>query len=193
MIYLIHGDEEFLRAEALAEIKTALGPPEFAQLNTAELDGARFSRADLHHACDAMPFLAPRRLVILNGALTAFARKAQRGQGKGRGQADAAGVRSAEDAGPSAGEGGEALPAAAKELRGALIAYLAIQLVVGGSGGVIPPQVMGVLFGAVAGIMVYISLDELLPTSRAYGKDHDSILGLVAGMFVMAVSMLLLG
>ncbi|MBK7201352.1 hypothetical protein [Candidatus Amarolinea dominans] len=42
MIYLIHGDEEFLRAEALAEIKTALGPPEFAQLNTAELDGALF-------------------------------------------------------------------------------------------------------------------------------------------------------
>ncbi|MBK7201154.1 hypothetical protein [Candidatus Amarolinea dominans] len=114
MIYLIHGDEEFLRAEALAEIKTALGPPEFAQLNTAELDGARFSRADLHHACDAMPFLAPRRLVILNGALTAFARKAQRGQGKGRGQADAAGVRSAEDAGPSAGESGEALPAAVR-------------------------------------------------------------------------------
>ena len=125
MIYLIHGDEEFLRAEALAEIKTALGPPEFAQLNTAELDGARFSRADLHHACDAMPFLAPRRLVILNGALTAFARKALRGQGKGRGQADAAGVRAAEDAGLAAGEGGEPLPAAAKELRGALIAYLA--------------------------------------------------------------------
>ena len=41
---------------------------------------------------------------------------------------------------------------------------------------------MGVLFGGVAGIMVYISLDELLPTSRAYGKGHDSLLGLVAGM-----------
>lgn len=119
MIYLIHGDEEFLRAEALAEIKTALGPPEFAQLNTTELDGSRFTMADLRHACEAMPFLAPRRLVILNAGLTAFARKAQRSQGKGRGQADAGAGRDAEDA------GGEALPAALKELRGALIAYLA--------------------------------------------------------------------
>ena len=83
MIYLIHGDEEFLRAEALTDIKAALGPAEFAQLNTMEIDGARFTLADIHHACDVMPFLAPRRLVILSGALTAFARKAQRSQGKG--------------------------------------------------------------------------------------------------------------
>ena len=48
--------------------------------------------------------------------------------------------------------------------------------------GRIPPQVMGILFGGVAGIMVYISLDELLPTSRAYGKGHDSLFGLIAGM-----------
>ncbi|NLF17529.1 MAG: zinc transporter ZupT, partial [Lentisphaerae bacterium] len=44
----------------------------------------------------------------------------------------------------------------------------------------------------VAGIMVYISLDELLPTSRAFGRSHDSILGLVAGMIVMALSLLLM-
>ncbi len=75
---------------------------------------------------------------------------------------------------------------------GAVIAYLAISLLVGYDGGVIPPQFMGVLFGGVAGIMVYISLDELLPTSRAYSKGHDSILGLVAGMVVMAFSLLLM-
>ena len=51
---------------------------------------------------------------------------------------------------------------------------------------------MGILFGGVAGIMVYISLDELLPTSRAYGKGHDSLLGVVAGMLVMALSLLLM-
>jgi len=34
----------------------------------------------------------------------------------------------------------------------------------------IPSHTMGILFGGVAGIMVYISLDELLPTSRAYGR-----------------------
>jgi ZIP family zinc transporter len=74
---------------------------------------------------------------------------------------------------------------------GAGIAYLALCLFTGGQGGVIPPQVMGMLFGGVAGVMVYISLDELLPTSRAYGKGHDSLLGLVAGMLVMALSLLL--
>ncbi|MFW6135704.1 MAG: zinc transporter ZupT [Chloroflexota bacterium] len=75
---------------------------------------------------------------------------------------------------------------------GAAIAYVALRLLVGGRGGVMPPQVMGVLFAAVAGIMVYISLDELLPTSRAYGKGHDSLFGLLGGMAVMAVSLLLM-
>lgn len=75
---------------------------------------------------------------------------------------------------------------------GAVIAYVGLLFFVGDESGMIPPQVMGMLFGAVAGIMVYISLDELLPTSRAYGKGHDSLLGLVAGMAVMALSLLLM-
>lgn len=75
---------------------------------------------------------------------------------------------------------------------GALIAYFFIRLFLGTGDGAIPPQIMGILFGGVAGIMVYISLDELLPTSRAYGKGHDSLFGLVAGMFVMAASLLLM-
>lgn len=74
---------------------------------------------------------------------------------------------------------------------GALIGYFAILFFVG-DGGVIPPEIMGILFAGVAGIMVYISLDELLPTSRAYGKGHDSLYGLAAGMFVMALSLLIL-
>ncbi|NLW50913.1 MAG: zinc transporter ZupT [Candidatus Brocadiaceae bacterium] len=78
------------------------------------------------------------------------------------------------------------------EPAGALVAYLGLRLVVGGTVSVVPPEVLGVLFGGVAGIMVYISLDELLPTSRAYGKGHDSLLGLVGGMAVMALSLLLM-
>jgi len=49
----------------------------------------------------------------------------------------------------------------------------------------------GVTFAAVAGIMVYISLDELLPTAEEYGEHHVAITGLIAGMAVMAVSLLL--
>ncbi len=74
---------------------------------------------------------------------------------------------------------------------GAFIAYLLILLFLGDGSGV-PQEVMGVLFGGIAGVMVYISLDGLLPTSRAYGKGHDSILGLVTGMAVMALSLLLM-
>lgn len=75
---------------------------------------------------------------------------------------------------------------------GAGIAYLILRLVFAGKGGTFPPAVMGIIFGVVAGIMVYISLDQLLPTSRAYGKGHDSLLGLVGGMALMALSLLLL-
>jgi len=75
---------------------------------------------------------------------------------------------------------------------GAIIAYVALWFFLGRDSGVIPSQVMGMLFGGVAGIMVYISLDELLPTSRAYGKGHDSLFGLLAGMAIMALSLLLM-
>lgn len=74
---------------------------------------------------------------------------------------------------------------------GAGVAYLLLRLALGES-GIMPPQVIGILFAGVAGIMVYISLDELLPTSRAYGRGHDSLLGLVGGMIVMALSLLLM-
>lgn len=49
----------------------------------------------------------------------------------------------------------------------------------------------GLMFAAVAGIMVFISLDELLPTAEEYGEHHLAIYGLIAGMAVMAVSLLL--
>jgi len=48
------------------------------------------------------------------------------------------------------------------------------------------------LMGFVGGIMVYISLDELLPLAHRYGRNHIVILGLVIGMLVMALSLLIL-
>lgn len=50
----------------------------------------------------------------------------------------------------------------------------------------------GVIFAAVAGIMVFISIDELLPAAKKYDEAHSSIYGFVAGMAVMAVSLVLL-
>jgi ZIP family zinc transporter len=66
---------------------------------------------------------------------------------------------------------------------GAIIGYLLLR-------PFLTDSVMAWLFGGIAGVMVYISLDELLPTSRAYGKGHDTLLGLLAGMIVMALSLL---
>jgi ZIP family zinc transporter len=70
------------------------------------------------------------------------------------------------------------------EPAGALIGYLIFY-------SFFNDTVFGILFASVAGIMVFISLDELLPSARKYGEHHLSVYGLLAGMAVMAVSLLL--
>lgn len=72
---------------------------------------------------------------------------------------------------------------------GALVSYIAIILFFSESG--IPQSLFGFIFGGVAGIMVFISIDELLPTAEEYGHHHYSIYGFVIGMAVMAMSLLL--
>lgn len=67
---------------------------------------------------------------------------------------------------------------------GALLGYLVLM-------SFMSDLVFGILFAAVAGIMVFISLDELLPSAQKYGEHHLSIYGLVAGMAVMAISLIL--
>jgi len=52
--------------------------------------------------------------------------------------------------------------------------------------------VLGYLLSGVAGLMVFISFDELLPVSHSYGKEHLSIAGVIIGMFIMAVSLALI-
>ena len=67
---------------------------------------------------------------------------------------------------------------------GALIGFLVLR-------AFFTPLVFGMVFAGVGGIMVFISLDELIPTAREYGQGHLAIYGLVLGMAVMAVSLLL--
>ncbi|HSQ41553.1 MAG TPA: zinc transporter ZupT [Fibrobacteraceae bacterium] len=67
---------------------------------------------------------------------------------------------------------------------GALIGYLFLRNFLSG-------EAFGIVFAAVAGIMVFISLDELLPTAEEYGEHHVAIFGLIAGMAVMAASLAL--
>lgn len=67
---------------------------------------------------------------------------------------------------------------------GALIGYFLLMRF-------ISDQVFGVIFAGVAGIMVFIALDELLPAAQKYGFHHHSILGAILGMGIMAVSLVL--
>jgi ZIP family zinc transporter len=53
------------------------------------------------------------------------------------------------------------------------------------------PALNGIVLAVVSGIMVFISLDELLPSAEKYGKHHLSIMGLVSGMALMAFSLYL--
>jgi DNA polymerase III subunit delta len=68
MIYLLYGPDEFARTEALAELKVAL-PADLADLNMATLDGRRLKLDALVAACEVFPFIAERRLVIVQDVL----------------------------------------------------------------------------------------------------------------------------
>ena len=51
---------------------------------------------------------------------------------------------------------------------------------------------LGWLLSAVAGVMIFISLDELVPAARAFGEEHLAIIGVISGMMVMAASLSML-
>lgn len=66
---------------------------------------------------------------------------------------------------------------------GAIIAYFLLSSVMNNI-------LFGVVFAGVAGIMVFISIDELLPTAERYGEHHTVIYGVILGMIVMAISLI---
>jgi ZIP family zinc transporter len=55
----------------------------------------------------------------------------------------------------------------------------------------ISDSLLGSLFAVVAGIMVYIAIDSLLPAARQYDRGQLAIYGVIAGMAVMAASLIL--
>jgi ZIP family zinc transporter len=57
---------------------------------------------------------------------------------------------------------------------------------------IISDAAFGMVFAGVAGIMVYISLDELLPTAEEYAEHHIAITGVIAGMLIMAISLVII-
>jgi DNA polymerase-3 subunit delta len=79
MFYLFHGEDEFSRSETLAALKEKMGDPGLAELNTTIFDGSKVTLGELEHACGSVPFMADRRLVIVEGLLTRLESKGKEG------------------------------------------------------------------------------------------------------------------
>ena len=67
---------------------------------------------------------------------------------------------------------------------GGLLGYLVLR-------SVLNPALLACVLALVAGIMVYISLDELLPTAENYGEHHIAIIGVISGMVFMSAGLLI--
>lgn len=68
---------------------------------------------------------------------------------------------------------------------GAVIGYLVLR-------PFLNDTIFGILFGIIAGIMVYISIEELIPMAREYDKGNSMVIGVILGMAIMAASLMLL-
>ena len=80
MFFILHGDNEFEISERLAGFKQKIGDDSLRDLNITMLDGRKTTLSEIQHAADAMPFLADKRLVIVEGLLTRLAsRKTKEG------------------------------------------------------------------------------------------------------------------
>lgn len=75
--YILHGSDEFTRSETVADLRRRMG--EVGELNTVHLDGRTVTLEELRRACETVPFLANRRLVLVTGLLTRLGRGRERG------------------------------------------------------------------------------------------------------------------
>ncbi len=91
MLYIFHGDDEFSRSEAILKLRQKMDPV-FGEMNTAFLDGRGLTLGQLQAACDAVPFMGPARLVIVNDLLT----PAAGGKGTRREEGEDGGLRGLE-------------------------------------------------------------------------------------------------
>ena len=95
MLYILYGEDDFSLNEALNRIKSSLGDREMVATNTTVLQGQHITYEQLIMTCDTLPFLAPMRLVIVEGLLSRF--EQQDGKGKRSSGTEASGWLSLKD------------------------------------------------------------------------------------------------
>lgn len=79
MLHILYGADDYRRHQALKQLKEGLGAGEMLSANTTLMAGGQASPAQVRAACDTIPFLAPRRLVVLEGLLGRFEEPRTRG------------------------------------------------------------------------------------------------------------------
>ncbi len=72
MLYILYGEDDFSRRQALNDIKAGLNAGDLLEANTMILEGKQLTLAQLSAACNTVPFLAPQRLIIVEGLLKRF-------------------------------------------------------------------------------------------------------------------------
>jgi len=70
------------------------------------------------------------------------------------------------------------------EPAGALLGYLILA-------PFLSPLIFAIIFGVIAGVMVFLAMDELLPTAKRYSTGHDTVYGMIIGMACIALSLVL--
>ncbi len=83
MFYILHGEDELGRSDRVAEFRQKVGDETTRDLNITLLDGRKVTLAEVRHAADAIPFLADKRLVIVEGLLTRLASPRRKGDDDG--------------------------------------------------------------------------------------------------------------
>lgn len=72
MLHILFGEDDYSIRQALQEIKKALGDPTALMTNTITLDGRNLALDELRNACETVPFLADKRLVVVEGLLSRY-------------------------------------------------------------------------------------------------------------------------
>ena len=80
MLYILTGQDDFSLRCSLEKLKVALGDPSLLAANTITLDGLKVTPDELRTACKTLPFLAKRRLIIVDGLFGRFEPKVRGGR-----------------------------------------------------------------------------------------------------------------
>jgi len=72
LLYILHGEDDFSITQFLGEIKRGLGDPSMLATNTSSFDGQKLTPGELRGVCETVPFLAEKRLVVIQGLLGRF-------------------------------------------------------------------------------------------------------------------------